>query len=740
MATFIIAGLVLFVLVFLGYFLKNKLAMNDIDEKIDYNPDAAYTEAQNDYSEQSISAEQYRQILIKLVEQHTYKKALNDLMKISSKEEQKKWEEFAAKAGDFSSITSFYGIKERSVKSKKYDEIIEALNKVKPDSQKEKDALSFTKGLVYFQAGKIKDAIPQLIQFSEDESQESKSDRRHLLWECCSSEKSIKYDEIIEILRKINPGFQEQKDWITYFKGLVYFNAGKYEEAIMQLEQFSDKESSKIKNDRKRIILKCYLKEKNMSKAEEIYSELEAEKCSISADVYLELSKLSKGEAAINFAKKYIDCPGVNKKSADYSDMLYFLGSDCWSSSSVYKCIKANDYFLEASNNGNEKAKSILDQYGVDGVLIDPPNLTDRTYHFMFDYEITAPQKLFKFLYTGAAFEYKSTKLAASFSDAYKQSFKSLQDIIGGVEKLYANRIGAMIAWGLKMLMHYGIDTYSADDILNRCGDSVCYLHVPEFKRQLAAIDKRAEELHIQMSNAKASRGHWTRTGYGTSIGSAIGASVKASIAAGAMNAGSSILHSIGDSIAGAINNSEINRMENNLFKSPQTIAEFETAFKNACTALYNVFFDILAERNVMDFEPLTGTIIYNSENISALDDKTLETKIQNHMSAKNFDYTYPMLIEILRRNSYEVDKYKSAVVLTVALTPEDESAKNTILPLLNFAQDLSLPLKNFDAELESIFKKYSVTDTQKTEIGSGETSSPYNISLAKKIVDWVRM
>lgn len=656
----LILAIVYMIACFIVTYVKNSKVKNNIYT----NPEQAFIDAQNYYKTEFYTIYQYKDILKKLVENYNHKGAIMELLKITKKEEldYKKWLELAAKSGDLKSITEFYAFKDFTVISTKYNEIIEALDKVELTSEEEKDEVAYYKGLVYFKDGKIKEAIPQFEQY-------------------------------------INSNRQE------------------------------------MTNKRKYMLMKCWLKELNLSESEKYYSMLENNNYKIPTEDYIELynccqsnsdeNDRSSRESMLKYAKLYTERSDADKKSSVYSDMLYLLGSECWFGNSPSECVKANDYFLTAANIGNEKAKRLFDQCGVDGVLIDPPDLTDRTYHFMFDYEITAPKKLFHLLYTGNAFEYKVFKLAASFSDEYKKSFKSLQDIINGVENLYANHVGKMIAWGLKLLMHYGIDTYNADDIINRCKNSLLDLRVPEFRRQLAAIDRRAEELNIQMADAKASRGRWTGTGYGTTISSAIGASVKASIAAGAMNAGSSILHGIGDSIVGAINNSEINSMENNVFKSPNTLAEFETAFKSACTDLYNVFFDILAEQNVMDFEPLTGTIVYNGENISALDNKTLKTKIQNHISVKNFDYAYPMLIESLRRNPYEVDKYKSAVLLTMTLAPKGDPAKNALLPLMDFAKDFSLKLKNFDVELETFFNKNGIE--------SGKKSQPSNISLAKK-------
>ena len=161
--------------------------------------------------------------------------------------------------------------------------------------------------------------------------------------------------------------------------------------------------------------------------------------------------------------------------------------------------------------------------------------------------------------------------------------------------------------------------------------------------------------------------------GFGTTIGGTIAASAKASVAAGVMNIGSGILHGIGDSIVGAINNSELKGMEQKVFMSPMTLNDFTRALQSACSDIKIVFLKIIFNEVFQQSElRLSGKVIYKNENLAELDDRILDTKIQNHTNARNWEYVYSLTVEQLRRDPLNEDVFKSLSDLTQRLHYEN--------------------------------------------------------------------
>ena len=659
------------------WFIVHYIKANEMKILLKNDPDRAFETARNYYKTEFYDLNTYQQKLEQLAKEHNHKDSIIELKKVTDKTDPR-YQRFlanAAKVGDLDSITEYYGIKDISIKSNKYDEITEALNKV----------------------------------------------------EISSEEKEYK---------------------VSYIRGLVCFYSGKYADAIVQLEKSPESERQNTKNDRHYVLLQCYLKEKDLSKAEELCSKLEHEKYKLPADIYFGLYKLSENDSAVKYAQKYIDYPDIDKKSETYTEILYFLGSKYWIDRNANKYCIANLYLMTAAANGSKKAKEILDRNGVENILIIPAELKDRTYQFEFGYQLTSPQINFFSLQVVRAADLKCDLMADQFMGEFNDSFKSLKDVVAGAEKLYTKFLGSMITWVLMVLTHYWIDVYSPQDILDRCDaqnkDLLLHHRIPGFISQLNAIEERAEQLNIQTETAKLSRGKWVGVGYGTTIGGTIGAAMKASVAAGIMNIGSSVLHGIGDSIANAMNESEIRRLEKNLFESPDTKSEFRNAMKDACWDIANVFFSLFKEQRVMALLSLSGKIKYNGEDLSSLDKSTLDAKLyNNYQIASNYEYSYALALEQLRREFNNRNTIKMVARITSDLVSKKVLTEKAFLPILEYIEEFGLNtgvlISEMEKECHIDFGKIRSNVTAVRRIGSDNTagsepvSSNPKISLAKE-------
>ncbi|MFP3153431.1 hypothetical protein LQZ18_03190 [Lachnospiraceae bacterium ZAX-1] len=126
-------------------------------------------------------------------------------------------------------------------------------------------------------------------------------------------------------------------------------------------------------------------------------------------------------------------------------------------------------------------------------------------------------------------------------------------------------------------------------------------------------------------------------------------------------------LHRIGDSIVGAVNNSEIRGMENKLFGNDTTKSDLETATHDACNDVGSVLIQSLKNHTELSIAPLDGEIIYKGENFADIDEKLLNAKIQNNLANENLQYRYALLLEKLRRFPMDRDTIGSLNTLTLA-------------------------------------------------------------------------
>jgi len=198
--------------------------------------------------------------------------------------------------------------------------------------------------------------------------------------------------------------------------------------------------------------------------------------------------------------------------------------------------------------------------------------------------------------------------------------------------------------------MSFGIDGYDAEDILNDCEDLNLLPRVPIFEQAIVALDDRANELNIKTAYTKAMRTKWSGAGFGTTIPTAISATIKASAAAGIMNVGSRVLHSIGDSIVQSIDNAEIRGMGKKILESQKIQNEFVNVVYSACKDVGQTVIGMIEANSTLKLEVLEGSVRYEGKNLSELDDRTLDAKINNY-SYIGDNRVYTLLLEKLRRN-----------------------------------------------------------------------------------------
>lgn len=595
-------------------------------------PEDAVKALEDAYLDEAISEKKYVKELEKLINQTGYVGAIKKLVDFYTKDEKddKKrmyWEQRLVMYGDLQSILEYYGFTDYDVSSDKYEDMLRDLNKA-------------------------------------------------------------------SILDSTEPA----RSFADYFRGVVNFRMGRLDDAK---KLFATVTSPELKNNSVYMSFRCLLKEGNIPDAEKILMLLEEQKFAIPADSYLELyniyvAKREGGtldyEAEVRYADSYSGCKDADSETANrisrtsyyqlatalqngsngyvkntdralkfyekaanlgHREALYLTANDYWRGIHFRDYYKAIQFMCKAAQAGHKQAREILDQYGFDGILIKTIQPNDAEYRFLDNYVLTASDKMIQWLQMYHGISYKRYVIASAFENNYKDTFQSFEQMVNGVHQLYTDSIAVMLEWCVSLLVSFGIDTYSAEDILEGCEDLSLLPRVPRFEANLERIDNRAAQLHTQTNYAKATRGVWSGAGFGTSISSTISASVQASVAAGVMNIGSGILHGIGDSIVESMNNSEIKSMGKKVFEDKNTLLEFKQAVSSACRCVVLSIMHIIEQHssNIKYVQTLKGTIKFAGEDLSKINDRILATKINNNLSVEKYEYVYALLVEALRRN-----------------------------------------------------------------------------------------
>lgn len=162
---------------------------------------------------------------------------------------------------------------------------------------------------------------------------------------------------------------------------------------------------------------------------------------------------------------------------------------------------------------------------------------------------------------------------------------------------------------------------------------------------------------------------------------------------AGIMNAGSEMLHGIGDNIVRSINNSEIKSMEKKVFENPATEKEFRNALFSACNDIADVLMNIIEMYYSVRMEELSGRILFGSENLAEIDDRALNAKINNNLSVGKVEYVYALQVEKLRRDPFNMEAFQYILMLTMQHNNSFESKEYE--SVCRFAGDFRLDSRN---------------------------------------------
>lgn len=635
------------------------------------DPKAAVSTLRDALDDSAISQKEFVKEIEKIIDQTGSVDAMQELVNFytsDSKDDEKRtyWETKIVRTGDLKAIVEFYGFTDYDVSSDNYADMIQDLNTARTvtsdDSQR---ALGdYLCGLVNYKMGRSEVARKFFASITDPQLTDSSC---YMTFQCFILEGNI--PEAEKVLEKL----EGRKFELHAADYLVLYNAY----VTMRNNGHPNYYAEATYADRYAACKDADAKTANR----------------IGGDAYYRIA-VGFEKGTNGFPKKPDESLNAYEKAAQYenADALYYMGEALWRGKLPRNYSLANQYLTKAAQMGNPQAQAILQQYGVDGILIRLKEPEVRTYQFLDGHKLTVTKNTASWLQLSQGIYYKASLVASTFSSRYSASFQTFDQLMNGVHQLYADHIAQMIKWSLMLLMAFGIDTYDASTIMQECGDLSLLPRVPNFEQGLERIDARARKLNIKLSYAQATRGTWQGAGFGTTVSSTISSAAKASLAAGVMNIGSGILHGIGDSIVESMNNSEINGMGKALFESPGTKKEFVSAVLSACITVGGVVIAFIERDSGLRLEPTGSGISYGGENLAHIDDRTLNAKISNNLTAGNNKYAYALLVEHLSRFPFNSETLKQIMALTVHLTDSSEGEEYD--SLYRYIGDFNISIK----------------------------------------------
>lgn len=650
--------------------INKKKEISTIDKLINSDSEQGYRNLIDSYNNNRIKDDKYEENLLRIIKKSNSADAMYTLSnfykdKNPNNPDINLWLKNSAHAGNICAILDYYGFSDYDVNSNSYDEILSSLENVRDIPKEGVHYVDYLKGIVEYKSGNIPKA-KELIEISL--KKEWTVEKTYLLFLCTLKEQDIQTAENILIELENQNYIIPAQDYLhiyNYFVSIKNKTLVEFEKQVEYALKYSTCKDQKVEIAQK-----------------------------ILGDSYYNLGLFYQSDKKdLNFIPYKGLFAYQNAAKFDNLDAIFKLANYYWSGSGGRNYYKTIQYFGKSALSGNERAKSIIEKYGYDGILIKSEKTLDVTYEFLYGHSLTVSGKVLNWFQMYYGMLYHSYTVSEEFKARYIETFNTFEKMVNGIHTLYTDAIISMLSWSIGLLVSLNIDMFSEEDILELCNDLSLLPRVPNFEYGLDQIDNRAEQLNAKTSYAKATRTTWTGVGFGNSIGEVINSSLQASIASGVMNIGSGVLHGIGDNLVESMNNKELKNMSEKLFNNPETIKEFVSAVNSACseiTLAVMKLFDMHCDDVKMKSE-LQGKIVYENENLSKLEDKVLTAKINNNLSVNKNKYAYALLLEALRRDSLKTDIFSKIFELTVISGEENvETALNTCL---RFAGDFNINL-----------------------------------------------
>lgn len=261
-------------------------------------------------------------------------------------------------------------------------------------------------------------------------------------------------------------------------------------------------------------------------------------------------------------------------------------------------------------------------------------------------------------------------KTVNDFDRFYSSNISSFEDIFRYLPEGADKRIRDLVISSVDILSSHGVLSYTPVSFYGEYQNELiyepCMQKLYEAREQIAQAREQQEQYRAAK---KASRGRWQGGGFGFS------GAIKGAMMAGVLNAGSGLLHGVGDSFAAAGDWAQIEGMKRKIFQHVQKSRMLKDAFELRCQ---RIFYEVL---ETVGYELHVEMPDYDEEKADA----TFKNAAAQHRKGQLSDEQYfDYLIKCVQLYPYKSSIYGELY----RLHPEDDKELQSLSGYLHLREE----------------------------------------------------
>ena len=303
-----------------------------------------------------------------------------------------------------------------------------------------------------------------------------------------------------------------------------------------------------------------------------------------------------------------------------------------------YKCgnkiIMKTSEFVQAIDTGNENKDSSFSE-GVNFVVGDAT--------VAFSKEVIEYKELYSFI------REKANQVFYAANAFWDRNINNIDDVLVDGVNFIVEKNHETLLLCIQNLMNKGIDDVDIDMLVSKCPDRIDpTLGLDFFYRKADEIEDLQDKLAEYRNIKRTSRGHWQGGGFG------LKGAFKGAITAGMLNAGSSFIHGIGDSITDSTDKKKLEDMKCAAIKDPNAKNIFSSCVENCCLGVGDGYYKVLLEKSLAS--------------LIDLDTQKEEARFNNYKELNDRTSQISAAISLINKNPFRLNTYVDLYFLEPSL------------------------------------------------------------------------
>lgn len=301
---------------------------------------------------------------------------------------------------------------------------------------------------------------------------------------------------------------------------------------------------------------------------------------------------------------------------------------------------------------------------------------TDKESVTFFDGKVVFGKDAIDYIKVRSCFERKGEDNRDKLIELCENKIKKLRDVKSIAYWKYCELLDSAIEEGVELLISYGIDYYDFDRLHDIFTDRVPYgCGLNEYNTEIDYIEEKKEEFEQEIENYKNSGSHWQGGGFG------VKGAIKGAMTASVLNAGSSVIKSIGEGSRESKARQAIEALELSYYNSQKAWNYLIKYMYLMTKEIHVTVYDILVEEGIMNrYTMETDKAVAKTKNATRAD-KDGKVKLTPEL----FDAMYksiewfPYMCNICRNLYYCNTELKNEIIRLAEFLGTDNIVKKQI-------------------------------------------------------------